>query len=139
MKSFSEKLQYDQYNSYGDISWELERAHLDNFALFLQGAPDSKGYIIVYAGQRACVGEAQNRASRAKRYLIQTRGILESRLVPIDGGYRKKLTVVLQPVPLDAPKYTPFPTVEPSKAKIIKCRSRESRHRKHTKTRIIGH
>ena len=45
------------FDSYGDISWEDEMAHLDNFAIALQHDPDSIGYIIVYVGRRACVGK----------------------------------------------------------------------------------
>src|SRR5258707_5582224 len=83
------------FDSYGDLSWEDETAHLDNFAIQLQNDPDSIGYIIVYAGRRACFGEAKDRALRAKKYVVETRGIQESRIKWIDGGYRDKLTVVL--------------------------------------------
>lgn len=41
------------FDSYGDISWEDEKAHLDNFAIALQRDPNTIGYIIVYAGRRA--------------------------------------------------------------------------------------
>src|SRR6266508_3752593 len=49
----SAKAQFDPFDSYGAISWELEKAHLDNFAIALQHDPDSIGYIIVYAGRPA--------------------------------------------------------------------------------------
>ena len=58
--------QFDPFDSYGAITWELEKAHLDNFAIALQQDPDSIGYIFVYAGRRACVDEAKDRALRAK-------------------------------------------------------------------------
>src|ERR1043165_3773873 len=52
------------FDSYGDLSWEDEKAHLDNFAIALQNDPGATGYIIVYAGRRSCVGEAKDRALR---------------------------------------------------------------------------
>src|ERR1700741_1269446 len=67
------------FDSYGDLSWEDEKAHLDNFAIALQNDPDSIGYIIVYAGRRSCVGEGKDRALRAKKYLVLTRAIEVSR------------------------------------------------------------
>ena len=63
------------FDSYGNISWEDEKAHLDNFAIALQQDQDLIGYIIVYAGRCACVGEAKDRALRAKKYVVETRGI----------------------------------------------------------------
>ena len=36
------------FDSYGDLSWEDEKVHLDNFAIALQHDPESIGYIIVY-------------------------------------------------------------------------------------------
>ena len=116
------------FDSYGDISWEDEKAHLDNFAIALQNDPDSVGYIIVYAGRRSCVGEAKDRALRAKKYLVQTRAIEASRIKLIDGGHREALTVILQPAPRGAPKVTASPTLKRSEVQIIKnCRSKASK------------
>lgn len=111
------------FDTYGGISWEDEKAHLDNFAIALQQEPNQIGYIIVYAGRRSCVGEAKDRALRAKKYLIEVRNIQEARIKWIDGGYREELTVVLQPVPPNAPEILPSPTVKSSDVQIIKkCR-----------------
>ena len=70
--AFVAKAQVDPFDSYGDISWEDEKAHLDNFAIALQHDPDSIGYIIVYAGRRACVGESKDRTLRAKETTSKT-------------------------------------------------------------------
>src|SRR5467141_3175208 len=78
------------FDSYGDIPWEEEKVHLDNFAIELQHGSDLVGFIIVYSGRRTCVGEAKDRALRAKNYVVKTRGIQESRIKWIDGGYRDK-------------------------------------------------
>jgi len=113
------------FDSYGDISWEDEKAHLDNFAIALQHDPDTIGYIIVYAGRRACDGESKDRARRATKYLVETRGIPVSRIKRIDGGYREELRVNLQPVPRGAPKLKASPTLMRSEVQIIKnCKSK---------------
>lgn len=120
------------FDSYGNLSWNDEKARLDNFAIALQHDPNLIGYIIVYAGRRACVGEAKDRALRAKKYLVNTRGIQESRLKWIDGGYRKELTVIIQPIPSGAPELTASPTLKPSEVRIIKnCKPKTSKRKKH--------
>lgn len=123
---------FDQwFDSYGNLSWEDEKAHLDNFAIALQHDPDSIGYIIIYAGRRACVDEAEDRALRAKKYVVETRGIQESRIKWIDGGYREELTVILQPAPRGAPELTASPTLKPSEVRIIRnCKPKSSKPRK---------
>ena len=119
------------FDSYGDLSWEDEKAHLDNFAIALQNDPDSIGYIIVYAGRRSCVGEAKDRALRAKKYLVQTRAIEASRIKLIDGRYREELTVILQPAPRGAPEITASPSLKPSEVQIIKnCKPKSPKPRK---------
>lgn len=128
---FVAKAQFDPFDSYGAISWEDEKAHLDNFGIALQHDPDSIGYIIVYAGRRACVGESKDRALRAKKYLVETRGIQASRIKWIDGGYREELTVILQPAPRGAPELTASPTLKRSEVQFIKnCKSKASKPKK---------
>jgi hypothetical protein len=112
--------QYDPFDSYGAIPWELEKARLDNFAVQLQRDNVSIGYIIVYAGRRSCVGEARDHALRAKKYLIERRGIIASRIQWMDGGYREGLTVVLQPAPRSAPKLAASPTLKRSEVLVVK-------------------
>jgi len=119
------------FDSYGDLSWEDEKAHLDNFAVALQHDHDTVGYIIVYAGRRACVGEAKDRALRVKKYLVETRGVQASRIKWIDGGFQEKLTIILQPAPRGARQLTASPTLKRSEVQIIKnCKSKASKPRK---------
>jgi hypothetical protein len=118
------------FDSYGDISWEDEKAHLDNFAIALQHDPELVGYIIVYAGRRACVDEAQDRARRAKEYLQKSRGIQENRIRWIDGGHREELTVILQPTPRSEPELTASPTLKPSDVVIKNCKPKPSKRKK---------
>ncbi len=125
------KAQFDPFDSYGAISWELEKVHLDNFAIALQRDPNLIGSIIVYAGRRACAGEAKDRALRAKKYLVKARAIQESRIKWIDGGYREEPTVVLQPVPPGAPELTASPTLKPTDVDIIKtCKPKSPKRKK---------
>jgi hypothetical protein len=96
----------ENFDSYGNISWEDEKARLDNFASELRHDPNLIGYVIVYAGRRACPGEAKARAVRAKQYLVKAHAIRADRIRWIDGGYREEATVVLQPVPRGARELT---------------------------------
>jgi hypothetical protein len=129
---FVANAQFDPFDSYGGaISWEDEKAHLDNFAIALQHDRDSIGYIIVYAGRRACVGEAKDRALRAKKYVVEARGIQASRIKWIDGGYREELTTILQPAPRGAPELTASPTLKPREVQIIRnCKLKSPKPRK---------
>src|SRR5689334_18220314 len=80
---------------YGDISWNDEKARLDNFAIQLMNEPNQVGYIIVNVGLVSCKGEAQARALRAKNYMVRVREVPESRIIWRDIGYRDSLEVSL--------------------------------------------
>jgi hypothetical protein len=100
-----------KFDEYANIPFSDERARLDNFAIHLQQiGPQSKGYIIVYAGPRARVGTAQARAKRAKDYMIKERGIEETRIITIDGGYRDRLEVELYALPSSMSPPRPNPS-----------------------------
>jgi len=88
-----------KFDEYGNIRFNDEKARLDNYAIQLQNAPGSQGYILAYG---TCAGEAQARADRAKDYLVNTRGIDAGRLTTVDGGCRSDLTVELWVVPTGA-------------------------------------
>src|SRR6266496_2215459 len=89
-----------KFDEYSDLSFEDEKARLDNFAIYLQKSePEFKGYIIVYAGQGMPSSEALTRAKRAKDYLVKVRSIEAARIVTIDGGCREKLEVELYALP----------------------------------------
>src|ERR1044072_8809645 len=79
---------------YGAISWEDEKARLDNYAVQLQHEKDLIGYIFVFAGNGGCPGEAQARAIRAKRYIVEHRGVPWDRVVWRVEGYRQDLTTL---------------------------------------------
>lgn len=82
---------------YGPISFEDERARLDNFAVHLMMYPGSIGYILVHDGNNMCEGEAQARAMRAKRYVVEHRGVPWNRVIWRFDGYDDEFGVFLQP------------------------------------------
>ncbi|MGH9906754.1 MAG: PKD domain-containing protein, partial [Pyrinomonadaceae bacterium] len=81
-----------KFDEYGDITFNNEKARLDNYAIQLQNDPTATAVIIAYG---TCEGQGQARADRAKNYLVNTRGIEAGRITTIDGGCRASLTVQL--------------------------------------------
>jgi len=88
-----------KFDEYGNIRFNDEKARLDNFAIQLQNEPTAQGYIYGYG---SCGSEGQERANRAKDYLVNTRGIDAGRLVVVDGGCKPELKVELWIVPQGA-------------------------------------
>ena len=118
------------FDSYGDIPWEQEKAHLDNFAIALQQDSNLVGYLIVYAGRCACIDEAKDRALRATRYLTDTRKIQPNQTKWIDGGHRETFTVELQPVPRGAPELTAAPVLKPNEVVTKNCKPKGSKRKR---------
>lgn len=87
------------FDQYGAIRWEDEKAHLDNFAIQLQQDEKLVGYILVFDSVGGCAGEAQSRAIRAKRYIVEHRGISWNRVIWRREGYMDGVSTILQPVP----------------------------------------
>jgi hypothetical protein len=106
--------------SYVEVMPERGKSHLDSFAIVLQRERSKIGYIIAYAGKRATVGEAKERAERAKNYLVKVRGLSSLQLKTIDGGYREAPTIELYAVETDGCTPIPNPTVDPRDIQIIK-------------------
>jgi hypothetical protein len=122
-------------DEYGDLSFDKEKARLDKLATQMKDKPDTRGYIIVYAGRRALVGEAQARAERAKDYLVSEFGIECGRVVAMDGGYREELSIEIWFGSRNAPAPTPYPTVHPSEVQSIKASSAKNKNRRSTRSR----
>jgi hypothetical protein len=116
-----------RFDEYGDIPLSDEKARLDNFAIHLQEQDDALGYIMVYAGQKALIGEASTRADRAKSYLVNVRKLPSEKVVAIDGGYRESFTIQLFIAPKDAAPPIPMPSVDPSQVQIIYEKKRRRR------------
>jgi hypothetical protein len=89
-------------------SSEAEQWHLEDQLPTLAAEPQSKVYIIAYAGREDLPGKARRYAVRARNYLVEFRGIDPQRIVAVDGGRREKFIVEVWLVPKDAK--TPEPS-----------------------------
>jgi PKD domain len=119
----------NQFDTYGRIARNDEKARLDNFAVALQNDPGAQGYIITYGGRRGPAGEAQTRADFAKNYLVNSRGIDAGRLVTVDGGFREEATTELWLVPSGATPPTASPNVDASEVQTTRPPRRAPRRR----------
>ena len=64
------------FESYeGGIDANEIRNRLHWMAVFLKANPDFNGFIVSYAGQHACSGEANKRAREARQFLISNEGV----------------------------------------------------------------
>ena len=87
------------FDRYGRISWQAEKARLDNFAIQLMMEPDSIGYLLVRVGRTSCRNEAQAHAVRAKNYLMNVRHVAWNGVVWQDVGFGDEFQVTIWLVP----------------------------------------
>ena len=92
-------------------SYDDQKARLDNLAIELQNDPTTTTYVIAYAGRTSRAGQAERLLARAKDYLVKQRGVDQSRIVTVNGGYREEDCVELWVVPQGARPPQPTPTV----------------------------
>lgn len=117
-------------DQYGSIGWQNEKARLDNFAIQLMTDPSAVGYIFVHDGKNLCAGEAQARAIRAKRYIVEHRGVPWDRVIWRIDGFAEEFRTTLQPIPRGVPFEFPFfdyLKVSPEVHVTKNCRSRLSK------------
>lgn len=119
-----------QFDTYGKIARNDEKARLDNFAVALQNDTGAQGYIISYGGRRGTAGEAQTRADFAKNYLVNSRGIDAGRLITVDGGFREEATTELWLVPGGATPPTASPNVDASEVQTTRPPRRRAPRRR---------
>ena len=106
-------------DQYAGLSRKDEELHLDKIAGSLgKKGSDSVLYIVAYAGRSACISEAEWRANRAKKYLVETHGIPDDRIVAVDGGFRENLAIELFVLAKNACGPFPTPTVRASAVQI---------------------
>ena len=106
---------------YDEVSPKEEEVRLAYLAKRLQQRePQSKVYLIGYADQCARINEAQLRAKRAKKFLVDRLGIEEQRIVIIDGGHRDDEWIELYIIPPNKPKPLASPNIHPKNVHIIK-------------------
>ncbi|HSP63906.1 MAG TPA: hypothetical protein VLQ90_13045 [Pyrinomonadaceae bacterium] len=111
------------FDSYGKISFEDATARLDNFVIQLlelnKEKSEYRGFIIVYAGRSAHIGEAQSVADCSKDYLVKVREANPETIVAVDGGYQGEFRVYLFITPNDAYPPMLLPTVSPRKVETL--------------------
>ena len=91
-----------KFDEIGEVARDDEKARLDVFAIELQNSPGAQGYIIGYGGSGRRSATGQQRAQRARDYVVTTRGIDASRIVTLDGGQRTTGSLQLWLVPTGA-------------------------------------
>jgi hypothetical protein len=128
-----------KFDSMGQIYCDDAKARLDNLAIQLQQEPGAKGYIIFYGGKSylrsvynkkakryvavkllPIRGEAQLRIAPWKSYLINNRGVEESNVEVIDGGYRQEFTIEFWIAPSGAKPPPPTPTLKEAEIRFRK-------------------
>ena len=100
-----------QFDVCCSCSFDDQKARLDNLAVELQADPSTTTYVIAYGGRTSRVGQADLLGSRARDYLVAQRGIDQSRIVVINGGFREEDCVELWIIPSGAIPPQPTPTV----------------------------
>lgn len=106
-----------------------EKTRLDRLAQVLKNAPlSTKVFIIAYGGPKGSVGEAKNRAKQSKKYLMRKHGIVASRIITIDGGYREMVEVEHFMVPEGVAEPTPSPSVSPDDVHLKQRKSVKKNH-----------
>lgn len=118
------KYELATFDMFGKISFSDAEARLDNLVFnFLQSKdPNWRGYIVVYAGRRSYLGEAQFKANCYKDYLVRAWKIDPGSLFAVDGGFREEFEVYLYQGKADY--YPPLlrPSVSPKEARVINRR-----------------
>jgi hypothetical protein len=116
------KVELATLDSFGAISFIDAQARLDNLIIQLfqlnEKDPGWRAYIVVYAGRRSYIGEAQFMASCYKNYLVRVRKPDPESVIAVDGGFREEFEVYLYLGRAD--HYPPLllPTVSPKKVQV---------------------
>ena len=77
-------------DEFGNVNCEDELARLDMFFVTLQANQSAQGYIIVYGGSLSKRNQAKASLNRMRVYIVSERKLPASRLVFIDGGFRRE-------------------------------------------------
>jgi hypothetical protein len=101
-----------QFDVCCSCSFDDQKARLDNLAVDLQNDPSTTTYVIAYGGRTSRMGQADLLGTRARDYLVTNRGIDQSRIVVINGGFREEDCVELWIVPRGATLPQATPTVQ---------------------------
>jgi hypothetical protein len=101
-----------QFDVCCSCSFDDQKARLDNLAVELQNDPTATTYVIAYGGRTSRIGQADLLGTRARDYLVAQRGIDQSRITVMNGGFREEDCVELWIIPSGATPPQPTPTVQ---------------------------
>jgi len=118
-----------QFDVCCSCSFDDQKARLDNLAVELQNDPSTTSYVIAYGGRNSRVGQADMLGDRARDYLVTNRGIDQSRITVLNGGFREEDCVELWVVPSGATTPAATPTVDASEVRPSTPRRRAPRRR----------
>jgi len=110
-------------------SFDDQKARLDNLAIELQNDPTAKTYVIAYGGRTSRIGQADLLGDRARNYLVTNRGIDQSRITVMNGGFREEDCVELFIIPSGATLPKPTPTVQAGDVRPAPVPRRRGRRR----------
>jgi hypothetical protein len=113
-----------QFDVCCSCSFDDQKARLDNLAIELQNDPSTTTYVIAYGGRTSRIGQADLLGARARDYLVTQRGIDQSRIVVLNGGFREEDCVELWIIPRGATPPVPTPTVQAGDVRPISPRRR---------------
>jgi len=91
-----------KFDEFPDIQRNDEKARLDNLVIELQNDPSATAYVVIYPSRAGKRGDVQHHASRIVDYMVNSRGIDQSRIVTLVGSARNELFVELWVTPRGA-------------------------------------
>jgi hypothetical protein len=115
-------MQDTMFDSYGYVSPEEEKRHLDGFAQALLRDGKAEGYIFGYAGRTAYEAEGKARAERAKKYVVEKYGVKPERVWAVEAGHSTYHAAELYVLPRGGATPRPDPDIRPSSVRILKGR-----------------
>jgi hypothetical protein len=96
------KISARRFDEFPDIARNDEKARLDNFVIELQNDPTATAHVIIHPGRNGKRGEVQEHAQHIVDYLVNSRGLDQSRIVTLVGSPRNELFVELWITPRGA-------------------------------------
>src|ERR1043166_5971328 len=107
-----------KFDEFGTLKPEEEASKLDRFGFALEDDPASTGYLIIYGGKTSLPADFKKRALALVTYVV-SRGVANSRLRTIEGGYREQPFVELWIMLEGGFRPVPTPTI-PDPNKVTK-------------------
>ena len=96
----SASIPFDEwFDSYGMVSWDEERSHLNNLAAYLLQNPKSRAYLAYCGESLADLRLKKARSKHSREYLKAKYKISGTRLILMSGGSCDYSLTILQPVP----------------------------------------